>query len=89
MAYPSIPARPGPEEEWTAVGDAWGDALAQAQADQAAIRAELTAAKAEVGGAGGDRATLANPSFTGTVSGITKATLGSRRSTTPPTRRKR
>ena len=51
MAYPSIPARPEPLANWTALGDAWHAALTQALSDDPAIRADLTAVKGTVAGA--------------------------------------
>ena len=76
MAYPSIPARPDPLANWTALGDAWHAALTQALSDDPAIRADLTAVKGTVAGLVTGLAPTANPSFTGTVSGISKGMLG-------------
>ena len=76
MAYPSIPARPEPLANWTALGDAWHAALTQALSDDPAIRADLTAVKGTVAGLVAGLAPTANPSFTGTVSGISKSTVG-------------
>ena len=76
MAYPSIPARPEPLANWTALGDAWHAALTQALSDEPAIRADLTAVKGTVAGLVTGLAPTANPSFTGTVSGISKGMVG-------------
>lgn len=76
MAYPSIPARPEPLANWTALGDAWHAALTQALSDDPAIRADLTAVKGTVAGLVAGLAPTANPSFTGTVSGISKGMVG-------------
>ena len=76
MAYPSIPARPEPLANWTALGDAWHAALTQALSDDPAIRADLTAVKGTVAGLVTGLAPTANPSFTGTVSGISKGMVG-------------
>ena len=76
MAYPSIPARPDPLANWTALGDAWHAALTQALSDDPAIRADLTAVKGTVAGLVTGLAPTANPSFTGTVSGISKGMVG-------------
>ena len=76
MAYPSIPARPDPLANWTALGDAWHAALTQALSDDPAIRADLTAVKGTVAGLVAGLAPTANPSFTGTVSGISKGMVG-------------
>ena len=76
MAYPSIPARPDPLRNWTALGDAWHAALTQALSDDPAIRADLTAVKGTVAGLAARLPPTADPSVTGTVPATSKGMLG-------------
>ena len=76
MAYPSIPPRPAYDTDWTALGDAWHAALTQALSDDPVIRADLTEVKGRVSSLASGLAPTANPSFTGTVTGISKGMVG-------------
>ena len=76
MPYVPLPAKPTAGQTWTAVGDAWYDNVAQLIVDVPALRADVTATQSTAAALASAKAPTHNPTFTGTVSGVTKAMVG-------------
>ena len=76
MPYPSLPSKPPAGAPWTALGDAVHAAIAQAITDLPGIRTDLSAVKTGANTAVAGLASSASPTFTGTVTGITKGMVG-------------
>ena len=71
-----MPAKPTTGQPWLAVGDAWYDNVQQLIVDVPALKADVSQLQAAISQLQATKAPLASPTFTGTVSGVTKAMVG-------------
>ena len=75
MPYRALPLKPTAGQPWRDFGDATYDNVAQFLVDIPALKADVANVAAQAAGLS-SRAPLNSPSFTGTVSGVTKAMVG-------------
>lgn len=71
-----MPAKPTTGQPWLAVGNAWYDNVQQLIVDVPALKADVQQLQAAISQLQATKAPLASPTFTGTVSGVTKAMVG-------------
>lgn len=76
MAYIPLPSKPASGAPWLTLGDAWYANVAQLVVDIPALRADINATTATANTLATTKAPVNNPTFTGTVSGITAAHVG-------------
>lgn len=76
MPFVPLPAKPTQGRPWLDVGDSWYDNVAQLIADVPALKTDVAATAVTLQGLQTSKAPLANPTFTGVVSGVTKSMVG-------------
>ena len=76
MVYPPLPPLPPVGGPWLDLGHAQYSTLAQLITDLPKIKSDATAVTSAVAALTATKAPTANPAFTGTVTGITKAMVG-------------
>ena len=76
MPIVPMPAKPTTGQPWLDVGYAWYDNVQQLITDVPQLKSDVLALQGTLANLQATRAPLANPSFTGTVSGVTAAMVG-------------
>ena len=76
MPYPVLPGEPGEGENWEALAAARYQTIGAAIEDVQAATGEVAATAAAASAAGASLAPRSSPTFTGTVSGVTKGMVG-------------
>ena len=76
MPYRPLPLKPTQGQPWRDFGDATYDNVAQFVTDLPALKADVDAVAAQAATLTATKAPLNSPTFTGTVSGVTRAHVG-------------
>ena len=76
MPIVPLPLKPSKGQPWLNVGDAWYDNVAQFLLDVPALQTAAQTTQSTLDGLDGRFAPKVNPTFTGTVTGVTKAHVG-------------
>ena len=76
MPYRPLPLKPTQGQPWRDFGDATYDNVAQFVTDLPALKTDVAAVAAQAAALTATKAPINSPTFTGTVSGVTKAHVG-------------
>ena len=76
MPFVPLPTKPNPGGPWLDAGNAWHDNIGALITDVPALRADLASTNTTLAGLLATKAPRDSPTFTGTVTGVTKAMVG-------------